>query len=387
VGGSAISGALSRGVRPNVGERLSAVVIGGTIPLTGGVHTFPSNALATRSLPARTCDSTGALEVQLSDFGFSFSAQVETEFDPAERTLSVTAEMDGPVAIRLEFAGEVVAGGAEFRPRAVSARISPVNHLARSEFVAATLDAALAMGGATTITLDGVVFKFGAFDLPLREIAELLRTRETGLRLMTIGKAINATFEFPEFLSGSQIQTIAFIRHAIVDRSFTWPLFRYPLELLADGPTLERLKATPHPARIAVPSQITEELLGHQVRLGLVNTIMEEAVIEDLDDVTAEVDMLDGHQVAAFVRSLAGRATIECQQAPMLRSDAWTENEQAWIALEELLISRLTERYNSLAVSTLAGLTEEEKAELTTPELTFGELVLGDREAGGSEDS
>lgn len=75
--------------------------------------------------------------------------------------------------------------------------------------------------------------------------------------------------------------------------------------------------------------------------------------------------MGDGHEVEGQVRSLTGTALMETLEAPRLPADAWDPSEQALIALEPILSARLADQYNSLAASTLEGLSEEEKAELT----------------------
>jgi hypothetical protein len=308
--------------------------------------------------------------------GFTFSAPLDdVHLDAKAGKINVAAKRDEAVTISLEFDGEVVPSGAGFSARRVSVRILPINNLARSEFVASSLEAALALAERTTVKLRGAGVNFGSFDLSLREISELLRTRETSLRLMIIGKAVNVAFDFPPHLSAVEVQTIAFLRHAIIDRQFTWPIWRHPLSLTADRPTFEKVKASSGPARIGIPRQVTEALLGHEIGLGLVNILMEQAVIEDADRVMAEVAMLDGHEVQAFVRSLAGRATIECPQAPTLPENSWTSKEQALIWLEETLVARVTERYNVLATSTLTGLSDNEKKELTEPEPGLGELL------------
>jgi hypothetical protein len=322
------------------------------------------------------------LGIELADIGLSISAPIShLHYDQAAGTVDVLATIDQAAEISVTLAGEVVGGGAEFSPREVLLRISPTSPLARAEFVASTLTAALALGGAATVRLvDGDV-RFRGFDLPLAQISDLLRTRETSLRLMAIGAAIHAEFEFPPHLSGAEIQAIDFVRHAIIDRTFTWPTPRHPLTLPANEPNLRRLQSTTKPARIEIPRTTTVELLGHEIPLGTTRVIMEGAVIEDLDHVVTDVLRLDGHPVQAYVRSLEGRATIECPEAPILPEHPWTEDEAALISLEEQLCSRLTERYNILAAGTLAGLSEAEKADLTNPAPSLGELFVRDEPA------
>jgi hypothetical protein len=332
-----------------------------------------------KGVTAQGAEALDYLQIQLLDIGLSISAPItHLTYDQSAATVDVVAMIDQSARISVTLGGEVVAEGTEFSPREISLRITPTDHFAQAEFVASTLTAALALGGAAAVRLMGEDVRFRGFDIPVARISDLLRSRETSLRLMVIGAAMRVEFEFPPQLSGAEIQAIDFVRHAILDRTFTWPTPRHPLILPANELNLRRFQSASKPARIVIPWPTTVEILGHEIPLGTTRVIMEGAVIEDLDQVVNEVSRLDGHVVQAYVRSLEGRATIECPEAPTLPEHPWTENETALMSLEEQLCSRLTERYNALAAGTLQGLSEEEKNELTNPVPSIGELFLRD---------
>jgi len=67
----------------------------------------------------------------------------------------------------------------------------------------------------------------------------------------------------------------------------------------------------------------------------------------------------------ALIRSLTNQALFELPEAPRLPLNPWDSRIQSLIDLERELDSRLIERYHALAASTLAGLSEEERARVT----------------------
>lgn len=319
----------------------------------------------------------GDLGIDFSDIGLTLSAPITTfRFDRQARRIHATVDIDAAASLSLEIIGDLAADGAEFNPRQISFRVLPANDLARSHFFASTLSACFTLINRASVTISGGRVTFGASRLELREISNLLLTRETSFRLMIIGKAIGEEFEFPPQLSGAEVQTINFVRHAITDRTFVWPTWRYPLILRADESSVEKIKACGKPRPMAIPEPISVALLGHEIHLGMVNTILEEAIIEDSETVLAEASKLDGREIQAVARSLAGRATIECPEAPALPPNPWTATEQVLISLDNELVTRITDRYNALAASTLEGLNEEEKEALTNPKPSFAELLI-----------
>jgi hypothetical protein len=218
--------------------------------------------------------------------------------------------------------------------------------------------------------------------LRLAEISKLLRNRQTAYYLMIIGKACGCEFVFPEHLSGSEVQSIAFIHHAIVERTFTWPISRHPQSLTATEQNLKFLETAAEPRRIAIPRPVLAPLLGREIDLGWVTVVIEAAVIEDVARVVAEASKLDGHEIDASVKSLDGRATIECPDAPKLPPQPWKANEEALIAIDRELVCRITQRYNSLAASTLEGLSDEKKAELVNPSPSLSEVLVPEADTG-----
>jgi hypothetical protein len=120
-------------------------------------------------------------------------------------------------------------------------------------------------------------------------------------------------------------------------------------------------------------------LLGQEISLGHETVIIEDGIVEDRDRIIQEMSSNDGHNVEVKFRSLTGQIRYELPEAPRLPVAAWDPIIQKLIDLEEKLALELAARYHALAASTLANLTEEEKAEITSrPELGEDAYLMAD---------
>ena len=116
-------------------------------------------------------------------------------------------------------------------------------------------------------------------------------------------------------------------------------------------------------------------LFGQQIFLGAESLLVENKVIENFDYVIRELAQNDGHKMEVVVRSLTGQGRYDFPNAPRLPDAPWSSTIQPLVNIEQQLDARLVECYHALAAATLAGLTEEEKAEVTVrPDL--GEAFL-----------
>ena len=81
------------------------------------------------------------------------------------------------------------------------------------------------------------------------------------------------------------------------------------------------------------------------------------------------------------IRSLSGQDRYEFTEIAYSSRVSWEPKVQALIDLEPYLDMAIIERYHALAAATLAGLTEEEKKEVTTfPDLDESFIVDTDGE-------
>jgi len=97
---------------------------------------------------------------------------------------------------------------------------------------------------------------------------------------------------------------------------------------------------------------------------------IEEAVLDNFEEVKKELSKLDGSQVLAQVRSKSGIVQIESITTPHLPKEAFSKDIQRLIDLDEKFDSMILDKYFILASSTLEGLTEEQKEAIAArPEL------------------
>jgi hypothetical protein len=217
-------------------------------------------------------------------------------------------------------------------------------------------------------------------DPSLLEISKMLHRSQTAYRLMVIEKATGKEFFLPSGIWENEIKKISFVYHAIVDRSFMWPGGSLTSSIPATQENASNFGQLAQPFDGPLPEQsLTETVLGQSIYLGRAIVTMEGAVVKNLDEVREQLDAGDGRQVTLEIHSMQDK--YEFTEIPYSSNVSWEPKIQALIDLEPYLDAAIAERYNTLAASTLAGLTEEEKEGITTrPEI--GEAFLIDSPDG-----
>lgn len=337
-------------------------------------------------LSGRMCFPAASLEsvflrVFIPDFNFGIDATVvQMRQDKDAGQIFIRVAIDPNVEANIEFAGRLTEHESSFEIAQVSFRLAPTKDCARDDFVASTLNAALALSQRVHFQMPeaGLDLALG-FDLPLIEISRLLQSRQTSHRLMTIERATGIRFDLPQGgFSGTDIAAIIFVYRAIADRAFNDHLTTgLPKVVEANEEGAKRLKSLQESAVITFgPEDMCKGLLGVEIPLGRMTVKIQDPYIEDLDRVRDEVAQGDGHPVTVLFRSATNQALFELPDAPRLPSNPWEERIQALIDLERELDSRLIERYHALAAGSLAGLTDEERKRVTTrPQLNKPSLL------------
>ncbi|MCI0490526.1 MAG: hypothetical protein L0229_28370 [Blastocatellia bacterium] len=322
------------------------------------------------------------LQMDFPDFNFRLEAPI-IDFQSASKDGKVTARVaiDADVSLRLSLTGKLIEDGSKFRMEQVFISIELADQKARAEFIASTLWAMLSLDEKASLQIPQIRLDVNShFELPLLEISNLLRNRQTAYRLMVIERATSVKFRLPNNYSGSEIEAISYIFHAIVDRSFVWPIDTVTVYVPATQEHLAKLPFDDGPTRQMLgPIPGMKNILGHSISLGNEELLIEDMIIGNADRVRGELACNDGHQVEMVIRSLSGQAIVKLPEAPQLPDEPWDPKTQALIDLESKLDACLVERYNALAAATLADLTEEEKAEVTArPELDFEAFLMDD---------
>jgi hypothetical protein len=108
---------------------------------------------------------------------------------------------------------------------------------------------------------------------------------------------------------------------------------------------------------------------------------MEDAVVTNSDEVRKQLETGDGREVTLEICSLSGQDKYEFTESLYSSEILWEPKIQTLIDLKPYLDAAITERYHALAAATLAGLTEEEKKDVTTfPDLDESFIVDRDGE-------
>jgi hypothetical protein len=266
-----------------------------------------------------------------------------------------------------------------FKIEHVNLHMEPLADTACADFIISTIRAALVLADDVHLRIPSLQIDTTLrFDEPLLDISQMLRRRQTDYRIMVIERTIGHKFHLPLDISGDEVHDIAIVYHAIVDRSFVWPINSITLFFPATKEWADTLERHRQVTSIPIgPDPFSLELFGHRIELGQKRIIIQDAVMENFETAQNEMSKDDGHVVPVVIRSMSGQAKYEFFGVPEPPAVMWTSDVQKMVELETQLDAALVERYHSLAAATLAGLTEEEKKEITArPEL--GEVFLID---------
>ncbi len=321
--------------------------------------------------------------IDFPDFGFHVTAPI-TDFHFAKKSGKVTAQanISKDVVIALTLSGRL---NSAFHINEVWLELKKIEKKPCAEFIASTFYALFGLSSGVPLQIPGIGLNLKQrFDMSLKRISQRLQMRQNAYRLMVIECATGKRFELPSDFSGSEIESIIFTYRAIVDRSFAWPV--NPKRLLKDAApaTSENLaRLFPDDETACYESSVmpsSQTVLGKEISLGSYTVIIEDFFIQNPDDVRHELAADDGHPVEFLVGSRSGQAIFNLLDAPRLPDTPWDPDIQMLVHLESQLDARLVEQYNLLAASTLAGLTEEQKAAVTArPDLDFGSFLTGDK--------
>ncbi|HEU4386403.1 MAG TPA: hypothetical protein VFV34_01310 [Blastocatellia bacterium] len=318
------------------------------------------------------------LHLDVCDFGFHLAAPVtDFQFERESGRVTLRSKIDDLVVFTLILSGRLTDA---FHIDEVSIQSHLLVNKPRGVFVESTLFALLGLSLRTDLRVPLIDLDLRQrFDLSLKRKSQRLQMRQLAFRLMVIERATGLEFLLPdEDYSATDVKTISHLHHAIVDRSFMWPIGRMIIRVPANDEGLSMLPMDETPASQELgPTRRVIDLFGHSIYLGDETLFIQDAVFDNLASVRRELAMNDGHLVETTVRSLTGTGRVTLDNAPRLPEAPWDANTQALIDLEPHLGTCLADRYNELAASTLADLTEEEKREATTrPELDEEALAM-----------
>jgi hypothetical protein len=323
--------------------------------------------LSSFALHERALHPNVSLKISISDFGFHLSAPL-IDYTPTLESGEVTlrASVDKNVVALLTLTGELRRGTSILETERFSFSVELSKQEPRALFIASSIMAMLGIAGEMEIHI--AELEMGqkvTFDMPLLVTSGRLEQRLMAYRLMVIEEAIGKKLLIPSFISRDDLGSIAFIYHAIVDRNFVWPS-THTFDVSVSANSMGRAQASiDKPTTIRFDSiPLSRKLFGQTISLGHAAMIVEDAIVQNPEEVSRELASDDGHEVRLAVRSQSGEVRYEFHEAPHFHPK-WSTKIKILVDLESQLDARLVARYNDLAAATLAGLSEKEKEEIT----------------------
>ncbi len=280
--------------------------------------------------------------------------------------------VDDDVYLDLNLTGQSIEQENKFKSGQFSLLYKIEAQRPRAHFVANTLLAVIGLVGSFDLKIaEPEVSTILNFETPLLEISKMLKRRQMAYRLMVIEKAAGKQFFLPSAVSEREIERIAFVYHAIVDRSLVWPGGSLNISATATQENAFLFAQAVQSSSWPLPEQsISETVFGQPINLGRATVTIEDAVVTNADEVLRQLEAGDGREINIEVHSLTGRDRYEFIDNTYPSEVSWEPKIQALIDLEPYLNAAIVERYHALAAATLEGLTEEQKVAITArPEL------------------
>lgn len=201
------------------------------------------------------------------------------------------------------------------------------------------------------------------FNHSLNKISDFLQDRQISYRLMVIEKALKVSLPLPNgFISGIDIENIAFCYHAIIKREFDW-VFSKTLTFFPNS-TLDNsdlLPATNSAFPLTFPTK--EEIrviFGHSLNLRQLCIEIDQAIVVNYEEAKQKMIALTGEPVEIIVKSANGKMRYKSINVPALPQNAFNNEIQNLIDLEEKLNSVYFETYLNSFSNAFEGLSEEE---------------------------
>src|SRR5437588_35256 len=307
------------------------------------------------SIPLPKPDSNFSLLINAPGVRYRLEAPVIDS--PVIENDKITARfiIDNNVYLELNLIGQSVEQENKFKVGQFSLFYQIEERRPRAHFVADTLMAVMGLAGRLDLKIsEPEVSTTLNFEQSLLEISKMLKRRQTAYRLMVIEEAAGKQFLLPSAISEGETGRIAFVYHAIVDRSFIWPGRNFNTSIPATPENASLFAQLFQSSIWPLPVEsVSETVLGQSIHLGRAIVIIEDAVVTNPDEVRKQLEARDGRLVNIEIRSLSGQDKYEFTEIPYSSNVLWEPKIQALINLEPYLDAAITGRYHALAASTL----------------------------------
>jgi len=319
-----------------------------------------------------------ALFIEVPAFGAKLTGEiVDLQASDNYSEITIKSIIDIGVAALLTIRSEPSTGPNEnLKIKEASLSFQVSEHSARPLFIADTLYSMLGLGGTVRVLIPPVnVDMTLRFNIPLSDLSELLQRRKMYFGLMVIEKATDKEFEVPEFISGENMSAIFFAAHAILERQFMWRVNQIVLPTPANEETFawyQNLAPSEPGIRIFKlkfgPTDAPQTILGQETSLGPRTVFVDDAVIEDYENVGAALALKDERVVTIRIRPLSRVGRYVFPNPPTLLNNAWDHNVRQFIELDGNLSQALMTRYLTLMSVVVPERPPEQMFALINPE-------------------
>jgi len=319
-----------------------------------------------------------ALSIEVPTFGAKLTSEI-VDLHASDNYSEITFKsiIDMGVAALLTIRSEPSTGPNEnlqIKEASLSFQVS--EHRARPLFIADTLYSMLGLGGTVRVLIPAVNIDMTLrFNIPLSDLSELLQRRKMYFGLLVIENATVKEFEVPEFISGENMSAIFFAAHAILDRQFIWRVNQIVLPTPANEETFawyQNLAPSEPGTRIFKlmfgPTDAPQTILGQETSLGPRTIFLDDAVIEDYENVGAALALKDERVVTIRIRPLSRVGRYVFPNPPNLLNKAWDHNVRQFIELDGSLSQALMTRYLTLMSIVIPERPPEQMFALINPE-------------------
>jgi len=318
------------------------------------------------------------LSIELPAFGVKLTGEIVEIQSTSEYTeIKFKSVIDVGVSALLVILSEASTGNNDnLRIKEASLSFQVSEHRARPLFITDTLYSMLGLGGAVKVLIRSLNIDLTLrFNVQLADLSELLQRRKMYFGLMVIEKATGKGFQIPEYVSGEDMSAIFFSARAILDRQFIWRVNEIVQPTPANDETLAWFQnletSTPdtHAFKLMFgPTVIPQLVLGQEISLGTQTVFLEDALIEDHENVGSALALKNGRVIIIRIRPLSRVGRYVFTNPPTVPSDAWDPGVRQFIDQDGNLSQALMARYLVSMSVVVPELPPEQMYALINPE-------------------
>lgn len=317
------------------------------------------------------------LKIEFTDFDSNFEFKISgIEWSIESNEIILFLNLDNQLNIKAILGGYWEKDTEpKFQLKNFGLKLEEKQETPMSIFLSSTLWAMLGVSSNYRVYIPELNYDFSAsFELAIDEVTKLLKERQIAYRLLVISTATGLKLPFPHGgIDIKDFENISFCYHAIVDRNFKWFASPKPktIPYQANKETFCRFPENKEPTSIVFrPESVTKPIFGIDVPLGTMTCKINNVIIDNYDEAKEKLSRLDNEIVNIQQRSIDGTITMISVDVPRLPGNPWTQELQKLIDLDSQLDDKVLKKYFNLASSTLEGLTQAQKEEITKrPEL------------------